>query len=118
MAKFYRVEKDGKGPYCNDNSVIVYLTEKGVLNGELSNDYMRSRPLPPEDGLNDFTGDYVFGFAKFDDIFNWFNLKEEHEFFRKNGFSIVIYETCDIMKGRKQAIANKNSLEFAESIAF
>lgn len=128
MAEFYRVEKNGKGPYAGRDSVVYYLFEKKVISGKYFPDgYQNARPTPSEDKelskFWDYTGkdiknSYCFGFSSFDDIFRWFNLPEEIEFFEKYGFSIVKYETCDIIKGDKQAIARSDSLVPIESITF
>lgn len=129
MAEFYRVEsKEGFGPYAGSNSVVSYLFEKKVISGKHFPDgYQDARPTPSEDdGLSKFWTEtesgirqnYIFGFSSFDTIFEWFNLPEEIEFFEKYGFSVVKYETCDIIKGERQAIAHKDSLKRIEELAF
>jgi hypothetical protein len=128
MAEFYRVEKNGKGPYAGENSVIYFLFEKKVISGKhFPEGYQDARPTPSMDnGLSKFWTEteseirqnYVFGFSSFDAIFSWFSLPEEIEFFEKYGFSVVKYEACDIIKGEKQAIARSDSLMPIESISF
>lgn len=128
MAEFYRVEKNGIGPYAGENSVVSFLFEKKVISGEhFPEGYQDARPTPSEDvGLSEFwtknekriRQNYLFGFSSFDAIFSWFNLPEEIEFFKKYGFSVVKYETYDIIKGDKQAVARKDSLVPIESISF
>lgn len=127
MNAFYRVEKNGKGPY-HGSFLMRYLSEKGAIaSGELSPEYMEARPVPSDDfALAPIWGSmpdekrekYIFGFAEFDDISKWFNLKEEIEFLKQDGFKIVKYMTDKVIKGSKQAIALNDSLELIETLEF
>ena len=122
---FYRVEKEGKGPYSSDYSLMEYLTEKGILTGgTLSPEYEAARPVPSCDAiLSDIWDDlrnagYVFGFAKFDDIFAWFNLPEEIAFFKEYGYKISTYEVKTLIKGSKQALAYPSNMVLVDTRNF
>jgi hypothetical protein len=120
---FYRVEKDGKGPY-HGCDLMGYLGDKGILpQGRIPKAYSKARPTPNDDknlapawnALPDFMREiYVFGFQALDMVFSWFNLPEEVEFFRLNGYKLAVYETTEIIQGSKQAIAKKDALRLVE----
>jgi hypothetical protein len=124
---FYRVEKDGKGPYAGDCPIINYLQSKGHLrDGNMPASYENARPVPSSDSILAPAWDrlgqkqetMVFGFAKFDDIFAWFSLKDEIEFFRIYGYKIVTYDVKTMIKGSKQAVAPRAELVLIDSREF
>jgi hypothetical protein len=95
MTKVFRVEnKDGKGPYVNNN------------NQSWCKDNMRHRninhPDPLQDGIFESEAehnyDYVCGFDDLYKLYDWFSNTELAALYAL-GFDIMTYETNDIIYG-------------------
>lgn len=116
---FYRIEKDGEGPYCLSSDAWKRQGH-GFLN----------TPSPYEDNIIDNSMDlrsairfidkmenFLFCFSSIEQMIDWFMGEEIQILIEKFKYSIVKVEATKYVLGMKQAVFHKDSYKIVNKIS-
>jgi ribosome modulation factor len=106
---FYRVERDGKGPYTS----YQYGVDIDLERMSADHAFCSTHPTPYEDeGIRGFhTGYHVCGFTGFEKMVKWFD--GWGDALAESGFRVRVYDTREdhVVTGEFQDIAPANALK-------